>query len=164
MLSTKLSRPSTIDILQTWGLFGLILFCWTLGPFFKKVPLKKLTPLQYFIVGGIVTAIPIIVYAIYLYGTNQWNFTAALSIIDYCYIVAAGVVGLVATLVFIILIKYHNVTYVMPHLNPMVMVTTALVGIFFFGEKVNKLHWIGIAAVIVGLYLINIANGKLKTE
>jgi uncharacterized membrane protein len=146
-------------------LFSILIICWTIQPFFKKIPLKKITSAEYYILNHVIYSIPIFIYIIYmLYNNNNnnanFNFLYKLDKSDYIYCISTVVVGIIGGYTFMLLLKNNNATYVIPHIQPIIITLTVLVGYFIFNEELNYKHLIGMGLIILGLIILNLGNYK----
>jgi uncharacterized membrane protein len=148
--------------MNTIILFSILIICWTIQPFFKKIPLKKITSAEYYILNHVIYSIPIFIYIIYMiYNNNNnanFNFLNKLDKSDYIYSISTVIVGIIGGYTFMLLLKNNNATYVIPHIQPVIITLTVLVGYFIFNEELNFKHLIGICLIILGLIILNYAN------
>lgn len=146
--------------MNTYLLLVLIVICWTLQPFFKKVPLKKISSSEFYILNHLIYSIPIFLYVIYMLYGNKFKFMNKLDKKDYIYLILVVFVGLIGGLVFAELLKNNNASYVIPHVQPLIIVSTLITGYYVFNETINYKHIIGTILVIGGLVMINHGNKK----
>ena len=136
----------------------IVIVCWTLQPFFKKVPLKKITSKEFYILSHIIYSIPIFIYILFMIYYNKFDFLDNLDRKDYIFLVLVVVVGLIGGLVFAELLKNNNASYVIPHVQPLIIVSTLFVGYYLFNENINWIHILGTLLVVLGLVVINYGN------
>ena len=143
-------------------LFSILIICWTIQPFLKKIPLKKITSAEYYILNHVIYSIPIFIYIIYmLYNNNNnanFNFLNKLNKSDYIYSISTVIIGIIGGYTFMLLLKNNNATYVIPHIQPIIIILTILVGYFIFNEELNYKHLIGICLIVLGLIILNLGN------
>lgn len=136
----------------------IIVVCWTLQPFFKKVPLKKITSKEFYILNHIIYSIPIFIYVLFMLYNKEFIFLNKLDKRDFIYLVLVVLVGLIGGLVFAELLKNNNASYVIPHIQPLIIVSTLIVGYYLFNESINWKHILGTFLVVLGLVVINSGN------
>ena len=144
--------------MNNYLLLLIIVICWTLQPFFKKVPLKKITSKEFYILSHIIYSIPIFIYILFMIYYNKFNFLDSLDKRDYMFLVLVVIVGLIGGLVFAELLKNNNASYVIPHVQPLIIVSTLFLGYYLFNESINWKHIIGTSLVVLGLLVINYGN------
>ena len=136
-------------------LIFFIVLCWTVNPFFKKIPLQKLSALEFYCIEYFCALIPIIIILIYLYNQNKFSFIQKLDKNDIKYFGLIVFTGVIGGLLFGQLIKYENVSYAIPSIQPLVILCTLIVGYFIFKEKIDIYQIFGIILIIIGLLFIN---------
>ena len=136
----------------------IITICWTLQPFFKKVPLKKISSVDYYILNHLLYSIPIFAYVLYLVYNNKLIFMKDLNRTDYIYCWLVVFVGIIGGLVFSTLLKKNNASYVIPHVQPLIIISTLIAGYYLFKEDINIKQVIGTLLVIGGLVVINMGS------
>ena len=124
-------------------------------PFFKKVPLKKISSSEHYISNHILYSIPVFTYIIYLLYYNKLSFIKKLDKNDYIYSCLVVLVGIIGGLVFAELLKNNNASYVIPHVQPLIIVCTLISGYYLFKETINIKQIIGTLMVVGGLLVIN---------
>ena len=141
----------------TLTLIGLLAIGWTFNPFLKKKSIGHLSSYQYLLINSILNTLMIIILFCYLYlrgsellpNNNDWSYDQLL------WILSASVITVATSILLISLIKNHKVSYIMPHIQPLVIAFTILSGYFLFKEDIEKGQIIGIILIILGLFAIN---------
>ena len=64
----------------------------------------------------------------------------------------------ISSIVLIWLLKHNEATYIIPQLQPAVLVLTLIIGTCIFNEKITSNKIIGIILIIFGIYSINKTN------
>ena len=72
--------------------------------------------------------------------------------------VVAASITLASSIILINLLQRTNVSYVMPHIQPLVLLLTMIIGYFIFQEKLNNYQLFGAVLTILGLWLLNKKN------
>jgi len=88
---------------------------------------------------------------------NQCDITCLkkLTSRDIVYSVLAAITTVGSSLLLINLIQNNNVSYIIPQIQPLVILSTIMTGYLFFGENVESQKILGIGMIIGGLYTIN---------
>ena len=138
---------------------GIIILCWTLNPFIKKYILKskKLNTDEYFILNHIFVSIILIVYFYTLFKKKKCSMLclSKLNKYDYLYIFMGALTSILGARLLISIIKTEEITYLIAHIQPMIIALTFLIGYMFFSEHVTPMKIIGISLIILGLIFIN---------
>lgn len=144
--------------ITTFILLALLSIGWTLNPFFKKRAIGKLNSYQYLVTNSVIVSSFIIIFFSYRIITGQDSINHIINTINktqFIWMLSGAIITLLTSLFLIILIKEHNVSYIIPHIQPLVIVLTILFGYFLFKETINRNQIIGIILVILGLIVIN---------
>ena len=138
-------------------LIVLLVLCWTLNPFVKKKALKGLEPNESLLLNHCLVTIILLVYYIYLFYKNKCNISSLKNLNRNQLIVSfiAAIITVISSIILINLLRRANVSYVMPHIQPLVLLLTVLIGYFIFKEKLNNYQILGGLFTIGGLCLLN---------
>ena len=71
-----------------------------------------------------------------------------------------GVNAILASALFVYLLKSGDVSYIIPHTSSLLIVCTLLIGCLFYKEKMNTTKIIGIVLILAGLTCINVKDKK----
>jgi uncharacterized membrane protein len=126
-----------MELIKHLILFPIIIICWTINPFLIKKPLKKLTPMHYFLLSSILSFSFISIYGLYMYAQNQFNFVEKLDKTDYLYLITISVLSIIASISFAYLVKTTNISYIRPHISSIIIILTTLFAGLFFNETIN---------------------------
>ena len=145
---------------QTFLLLLLLVIFWTVNPFMKKNASQKLSSGEYLIFNHVLCTIRVIIYFIYLMKYNQCDITCLqkLTSKDIIYSLLAAITTIGSSLVLINLVQNNNVSYIIPQIQPLVILSTVITGYLFFEEIVETQKILGIGLIIGGLYVINQSN------
>ena len=133
----------------------ILTLCWGLQPFFKKIPLKSLSSIEFYCIEYLFYLIPITIYFIYLYHKNKLSCFQKLSKKNLLFFILIVTTGTIGGISFAQLLKQNNASYVIPSVQPLIIVFTLLFGYFIFMEKINIYQVLGTILIIFGILLIN---------
>ena len=142
--------------------FFIIILCWTLLPFLTKNILKKHKPMNYYLISNAISFVIVTFIAMYIYSKNKFNFISNFNRKDILYICGISILSIIAGISFIFLIKDTSLSYLRPHISSIIIILTTLFGGLIFEENIGFIHWIGIVIIIVGIFILNQANNKIK--
>ena len=142
---------------NTYILITFLVLCWTLNPFLKKQASGKLTSDEFLIFNHGLCTVVVVVHFIYLAYQNKCdiNCIKKLNHKEILYSIAGALTTVLASLALIKLLKDNDATDIIPHIQPIVIILTILIGYFIFKENVTKNKVIGAALIVVGLFIIN---------
>ena len=149
--------------IATFLLLGLLALGWTLNPFFKKKAIGDLNSYQYLFINTMIVSIFIVLLFLHriLNGKDTLSFiTNQINKNQLLWLLCGGIITFTTSLLLIILIQQHDVSYIIPHIQPLVIVLTILFGFFLFKEEIDRNQVIGIILVIMGLIVINYKHIK----
>ena len=137
----------------------IIVICWTLNPFIKKIILKsqKLNTDEYFVLNHLFVTIILGFYFFYLFKKKKCspNCLKQLSLYDYLFIFLGAISSILAARLMISIIKSEDVSFLIAHVQPMVIGLTFLIGYMFFSENITIHKVLGVSLIILGLILMN---------
>ena len=145
---------------------ALVVICWVLTPFLRKIVLTTANSLDFFICTQAIVLFYIILTFLFLKfrNPNNYNFQSILNLnkrqIIMLFLASLGTYF--SSIALIWLLKYNEATQIMPQLQPMVIILTILAGIFIFKEKVNFMEGVGIFFIIIGVIMVNYFKVKKK--
>ena len=147
----------------------LLILGWTIIPFLKKIPLERITPISFLLFNHVTVGVLLCFYLIYLFYHGKFTKTVIsqynnLSTREMIFIVIVSIIGLITGIAWISLIKNNYVSYVIPHIQPIILILTLILSYFFFKEPINRYHLAGSFLVVSGLVLINLGKMKLKNK
>lgn len=147
-------------IALTYFYIFVIVLCWTLNPFIKKLVMKKMDANEYLIMNHSVVTIILVFYGIYLLKKKKCDFNCIqkLSGGDMGLLVIGGITTILSTLMLVYLVSSTEVSYVMGNVQPIVISLSIILGYLFFKEKLGLTKLLGLTFIIVGLVLINKAK------
>lgn len=139
--------------------FIVVVACWTMNPFIKKIILKKnkLSTDEFFVINHFVITILLFGYFIYLFKSKKCsvNCVKQLDINDGIYILLAALTSIIAARLLLNIIKSRDISYMVANLQPLIILSTFFIGYMFFKEKINVYRILGGIFVIIGIVLLN---------
>ena len=142
---------------QTYILLTLLIMCWTLNPFLKKQASKKLTAHEYMLFNHSLCTVLVLVYAGYLMYQQKCdvNCLKKLDKKEFIFSLAGAITTVFGSVLLIKLVKENDASYVIPHIQPIVIIFTIAIGYFIFQEDVNIYKILGGLFVVFGLFVMN---------
>lgn len=141
---------------------GIIVLCWSINPFIKKIVLKsrKLNTDEYFIINHLFVTIILGIYFYSLFKKKKCSLLCLekLDRFDYIYILLGSLTSIIGARLLISIIKTEEITFLIAHIQPMIITLTFLIGYMFFSEHITPFKIGGIALIILGLILLNKKN------
>jgi uncharacterized membrane protein len=139
--------------------FIVVVTCWTMNPFIKKIILKgnKLTTDEFFVINHFVITIILFGYYIYLFKTKRCSVQCVkrLDRYDGMYILLAALTSIIAARLLLNIIRSRDISYMVANLQPLIILSTFVVGYLFFKEKISLYRLLGGVFVIIGIILLN---------
>jgi len=139
--------------------FIVVVTCWTMNPFIKKIILKgnKLTTDEFFVINHFVITILLFGYYIYLFKTKRCSVYCVkrLDMYDGMYILLAALTSIIAARLLLNIIRSRDISYMVANLQPLIILSTFVVGYLFFKEKISIYRLLGGVFVIIGIVLLN---------
>lgn len=142
---------------NTTGFLIILIICWTLNPFFKKQLTHKLDSNELLIYNHSLSTLLIFLYFLYLVNYNKCNWSKFKSLTrrEFLISIAGSITTICASIILLNLVKHADVSYILPHTQPCILILTLFIGFIFFGEVVTREKLIGTLLVIIGLLFIN---------
>ena len=146
--------------ITTYVILLIIILCWTIKPFLQKIVAKKLNANELMIVNHFVISSIMITYLMYLLYLGKFDSKCIkkLDRTDIIYLLFGALTTVIASLSLLKLLREHDASFIIPSIQPMVIVLTIIIGYFVFKEKVNIIKIVGILSIVLGLLLLNYSN------
>ena len=145
------------------GMF-LVVFCWVLTPFLRKIVLKKANSIDFFMVTQFIVLLYIVLTFIVLKirSPSNYNFKSILNLNkkEISVLFLAALATYFSSIALIWLLKYNEATQIMPQLQPIVIILTILAGVFIFKEKVSFMESVGVGFIVLGVIILNYFKTK----
>ena len=134
----------------------LLVIIRAIQPFIRKHLLTKLSPIQLIIMGHIVWTIPFIYFIIDLSNKKKMNFFKKLNGFDYFLLGITVLLGVFTSIMYSTLLQKHNASFVVPIISSLTIVMVAVYGFLFFKEQIHWIDFIGVIAIAIGVFLLNL--------
>jgi uncharacterized membrane protein len=143
--------------IATFGFITLLIICWTFDPFFKKHSMQTLSPDESMIFNKLLSATIIGIYLMYLIFNKKCDFSKLKNMTkkEMIFISASAISTFVSAVALINLLQREDVGYLMPQIQPLVILLTMCVGYFIFKEKISYYQIIGGVLIIGGVVFLN---------
>lgn len=150
---------------QTYILLALLIFSFTVTPYIRKKVTNDFTNEEFFLYNNIFICIAIILYCAYLLKTNKCDLAVLKDKINshnalLCII--SAITGLAGGIILMMLLKENDVSFVIPQVQPVVIVLTMIISYFITKEDLNKFKLIGAGMIVFGLVVLNYGQNSIK--
>ena len=146
--------------------FALVVLCWTFNPFIKKIIIKKgkMNTDEYFVLNHFVVTIILIFYFVFLFKNRKCKTEClkSLDIYDISYILFGALTSILGARLLLSIIQYNEVSFMVAHIQPLVISLTFFTGYLFFSENITLNKVIGVSLVILGIIFLNRKSIKSK--
>ena len=124
----------------TFILLVMLIICWTLNPFLKKMMGSKLPANENMIFNHSLCTIIIILYTSYLLITHKCDISIInkLGKKDILLGIVTSMITVASSLLLIKILEENEASQVMPQIQPCELVLTLIIGYFIFNEKMTK--------------------------
>jgi len=142
----------------TYLLIIILTLCWTLNPFLKKKSVGDFSSNEYIIFNHCFVSLLLIFYFIYLLYNGKCNIITKIKnkkFKELSYAFFAAITTVISSIVLINLLKRENASYLIPHVQPVVIILTFIFGYLLFNENLNYKQILGGVLIIMGLFVIN---------
>ena len=135
----------------------IIVLCWTLNPFIKKVILNKVGKSEYLVINHIFITLFILLYFLYMFSQNKCDIKCIKSLNnkELGLLTLGAITSVLGTLMLIHLISYSDVSYAIAHIQPIVISLSLIIGYLVFNESLDTYKVTGISLVVLGLIILN---------
>ena len=142
---------------STFAFVVILVLCWTIDPFLKKNTMKTLTPDESLVFNKLLSATIIVGYLVYLLCNKQCDFSKLKNLTkkEMVYITMSAITTFVSAIALINLLQRENISYLIPQIQPMVILLTMCVGYFIYKETISYYQMLGGALIVGGVYFLN---------
>lgn len=141
---------------------SIIVLGWLLLPYMTKILAKNINVFDFFIYTQkfmIITTL-ITITVLHILGYNVSNNVSDLSTKEILLFILRTVFFVLISFSLMWLLKNYQSTQVLVQIRPIVIVLSILIGINVFGEKVTNYEMFSMSLIILGVFLLNLSNGK----
>ena len=139
----------------------IIVVCWTITPFLKRIVTKKIKGLEYNFAQTLIILIFILLIMVYLKCFSKASdqidpyFINKLNSKEIMLLLTISALSLIPAYLFIKVIHEYDISFLEPVLHSSSIILTAIIGYMFFNESFGIHKMIGIIFVILGIVLLN---------
>ena len=135
----------------------IIVLCWTLNPFIKKVLLTNVGKSEYLVINHVFITLFVLIYFLFMFSRNKCDINCIrnLSKREIGLLTLGAISSLLGTLMLIHWISYSDVSYAIAHIQPIVISLTLIIGYLVFNETLDAYKVSGISLVVLGLIILN---------
>ena len=135
---------------------GILILTWSLNPFIKKKILKDVSVVDFYCLSILSVSFLSLIYIIFYNLENTKKAIHKIANTSSLRTIFIGTIllSIISSFAFHYLIQQNEATYIIPQLQPVVMVLLLLWGYFVFNEKIDKNRAIGVIAVAIGIWFI----------
>ena len=137
----------------------IIILCWSINPFIKKIVNKNISPIEYNIYNNtFILCLLLLIFEYNLFFINknniELNILKKLNMKEIGIMLVSSGFTLLPSYLFVTLIKTQNVSKINSIIQSSTILVSSLIGIFLFNEPYDIKKVFGIANIITGLYFI----------
>ena len=142
---------------NTLILLSLLVVCWTLNPFLKKMMGSKLPANENMLFNHTLCSIIIVTYTIYVIMNHKCDISNITSLAkkDILLGIITSIVTVASSILLIKLLQENEASQIMPQIQPCVLLLTLLIGCTIFNEKITRNKILGSFIIVAGLVVIN---------
>ena len=140
-------------------LLFLLILCWAINPFLKKIVMKKLNTYEFFLMNNIFIFLFLLIFLLGLKVVNKKNNIEIKKLInldrkEFIALIIGALVSLIGAILFLFLIKMDNVTTIISMSQSLSIIASLLVGFMFFSEHIKPKDIFGILLIVFGVTII----------
>lgn len=145
------------DLKLTYILLAVLILVFVFNPFMNKIACKNVNADEYLLLKHFLITIFIIIYAIYLFCSDNCDIKVLkkMSRRQVFFAIIGAFTSIIGSIVFIKLIQTEDITFLIPNIQPLVIMISAIIGYFLFNEPMYKEKIFGIILIILGAFALN---------
>tara|TARA_Y100000591_G_C21848450_1_gene710091 strand:+ start:440 stop:898 length:459 start_codon:yes stop_codon:yes gene_type:complete len=150
-------------MISTYILLILVILSFTLNPYLKKHASNNVTTNEFLVIYNILVIIGLLCYLTYLLYVKQDCTLACFKKLnrnELMMVIIAVITGMLGSILLLYLIKMDEVSFLIPNIQGIVILISAIIGYFVFKETVDVFKAVGIIFIFFGIVSLN--YGKLK--
>lgn len=146
-----------MNIFLTMILAMLNILGWAYNPFLIKTLLKKISPLGFTILRGLLT-LPIALIGTIFVRKEIFNKSEQFYILGFIVIL----ISFFGSYINAFLLKRYNANIVSAIINPLVIFLSAIIGNLFYREPFTSQMWIGLIFILIGLIIFILGRKNIE--
>ena len=144
--------------MQTYYLLFIVILSFVLNPFMKKRAAISLNSEEFLIFNHILVSFLLIFFTGYLIINKKIElfFLKKINRKELYWSFFASIVGIMGSIAFINLLKNEDIKFIIPNIQPIFLILTALFGALIFRENMSQYKILGILLIVIGSTVINV--------
>ena len=144
-------------------LLFILVLCWTINPFFKKIVMNKLNPYEFFLINNILIMVFLFIYLVGLHYVNKQQNIEIKKIVELnskelVSLLIGAIISIASGFMFLHLIKMDNITNIVSMSQSLTIIFSLIIGYMFFSETINPKDIFGIILIVFGITVIKYKN------
>lgn len=144
-------------------LLFILVLCWTINPFFKKIVMNKLNPYEFFLINNILIMVFLFIYLLGLHYVNKQQNIEIKKIVELnskelVSLLIGAIISIASGFMFLHLIKMDNITNIVSMSQSLTIIFSLIIGYMFFSETINPKDIFGIILIVFGITVIKYKN------
>ena len=136
----------------------IIVLCWSINPFLKKIITKNIQPIEYNIYSNTLIFMYLIMFSLYQNKYNMSDITInianKLSKNQIGIMMVVSILTLVPSYLMIVLNKKYSVSGITAVVQSLNIIATTIIGVVYMGEPISMTKIGGILMTSLGIYLL----------
>lgn len=136
----------------------IIVLCWSINPFLKKIITKNIQPIEYNIYSNTLVFMYLIMFSLYQNKYNMSDITVnianKLSKNQIGIMMVVSILTLVPSYLMVVLNKKYSVSGITAVVQSLNILATTIIGVVYMGEPISMTKIGGILMTSLGIYLL----------
>lgn len=136
----------------------IIVLCWSINPFLKKIITKNIQPIEYNIYSNTLVFMYLIMFSLYQNKYNMSDITInianKLSKNQIGIMMVVSILTLVSSYLMVVLNKKYSVSGITAVVQSLSIISTTMIEVVYMGESVSMTKIGGILMTSLGIYLL----------
>ncbi len=136
----------------------IIVLCWSINPFLKKIITKNIQPIEYNIYSNTLVFMYLIMFSLYQNKYNMSDITInianKLSKTQIGIMMVVSILTLVPSYLMVVLNKKYSVSGITAVVQSLNIIATTMIEVVYMGESVSMTKIGGILMTSLGIYLL----------
>lgn len=148
---------------NTYLLLALLVISFTVTPMLRKHVIKDFTDEEFFVYSNIFAFIVILLFSIYFFRIGKCTFSELKQKIttkNATLCALGAITGIIGGITLMALLKRNDASFVIPHVQPIVILLTMTIAYFMATEDINAYKILGTVLIIAGLIAINYGKNQ----